>query len=99
MAHELGHAYGLDVVNNPNSIMNTTFNSAMSVTSQDIWGMKVVTHVHEHGPLVMGNTYEVVDASYHYITCNSCKGKVKRVHAPNAYGVCACGYTGPFLHP
>jgi len=98
IAHEIGHAYGLGHVNNSSSIMYSHYDPAMGITSNDIWGMKVVTHQHVHGTLFIG-TYEVVDATYHTITCNSCKGKVTRVHAPNAYGVCACGYTGPFLYP
>ncbi len=98
IAHEIGHAYGLGHVDNTSSIMYDDFHTGMSVQSEDIWGMKVVTHVHIHGTLFMG-TYEVVDATYHTVTCNSCKAKITRVHAPNAYGVCACGYTGPFLYP
>ena len=99
LAHEIGHVYGLDHAPSSSSIMYDGYSTTKNVTSQDIWGMKVVTHVHTHGPVVMGTTYDFIDASYHYVTCNSCKGKVKRVHAPNAYGVCACGYTGPFLYP
>ncbi|MBQ6043463.1 MAG: matrixin family metalloprotease [Clostridia bacterium] len=98
-AHEIGHVYGLGDVSSTNSIMYPLLNTTNNVISTDFWGMKVVTHVHTHGPVVMGTTYDVIDASYHYVTCNSCKGKIKRVHAPNAYGVCACGYTGPFLYP
>lgn len=99
VAHELGHVYGLGEISSSSSIMYPYYSTTNNVTNNDIWGMKVVTHVHEHGPIVMGTTYEVLDASYHNVTCNSCKGKIRRVHAPNANGVCACGYTGPFLYP
>ena len=99
IAHELGHVYGLgDMTSFSNHIMYAVYSTTKNVTSDDIWGMKVVTHVHIHGTLFMG-TYEIVDASYHDITCNSCHGKIRRVHSPNALGVCACGYTGPFLYP
>ena len=98
IAHELGHVYGLGHVTFTSSIMYGAYSTTTNVISQDIWGMKVVTHAHIHGTLFMG-TYEVVNASYHDITCSSCYGKIRRVHSPNGFGVCACGYTGPFISP
>lgn len=99
IAHELGHVYGLgDMTSFANHIMYAAYSTTKNVTSDDIWGMKVVTHAHIHGTLFMG-TYEVVNASYHDITCSSCYGKIRRVHSPNGFGVCACGYTGPFISP
>ncbi|MBO7666672.1 MAG: matrixin family metalloprotease, partial [Clostridia bacterium] len=99
IAHELGHVYGLGHVTFTSSIMYGVYSTTKDVTSQDIWGMKVVTHIHSHGVLVLGTTYEFIDATYHYITCNSCKGKIKRVHTPDGNGVCSCGYTGPYVYP
>ena len=96
IAHELGHAYGLDHVPQNTNIMFGTANaywfSSAQVTAQDIWGMKVVTHEHVHSASTTG-TYTQLDVMSHEVTCSSCKGIYIQEHTFNAYNTCTkCGY-------
>lgn len=99
IAHELGHVFGLGHVSNSGSIMNGSYSETKNVTTSDIWGMKVVTHQHNHGSATSGTWYSYIDISYHYVRCNSCGGIYKQIHSQNSSGACACGYTGPILYP
>lgn len=92
IAHEIGHAYGLGHVSTSTDIMYGTASATKSVTSQAIWGIKVVTHVHTHSSTTTG-TYEQYNSSYHYVTCSSCLGIYQQAHTYSSGKCSKCGYS------
>jgi len=81
IAHEIGHVYGLAHVNNSSQIMYYAC-FPKSVTSYDLDGMNVMTHVHTHSgsyPI----SYEQYTNTSHKVRCNTCR----------AYAACTCNYT------
>ena len=92
IAHEIGHAYGLGHVSASTDIMYGTASATKSVTSQAIWGIKVVTHVHTHSSTTTG-TYEQYNSSYHYVTCSSCLGIYQQAHTYSSGKCSKCGYS------
>ena len=91
IAHEIGHAYGLGHVANSGQIMYGTYSTTKNVTTQDLWGMKVVTHVHMHSTSTTG-TYSEYSHAYHKVVCSSCKGIYLQTHTFSG-GVCSkCGF-------
>lgn len=92
IAHEIGHAYGLGHVPSSSNIMYSYYSATKNVTSQDIWGMKVVTHIHQHSSSTTG-TYSEYSVDSHKVLCSSCGGIYIRAHTFSS-GVCTkCGYT------
>ena len=97
IAHEIGHAYGLGHTIQSNHIMygtgSDTWKASAYVTSQDIWGMKVVTHAHMHNPATITGQYYLLDDTYHQVLCSSCKALILQAHTYNLYNICTrCGY-------
>ncbi len=92
IAHEIGHAYGLGHAPSSSSIMYGYVADSMSITSQDVWGMKIVTHQHTHSASTTG-TYKKLNPTYHYVTCDSCYGIYKQEHSFSSAGTCTkCGF-------
>ncbi len=90
IAHEIGHAYGLGDISQSSNIMYGSYSTLKQVTTQDIWGMKVVTHQHNHSSSTTG-TYSQLNASYHNVVCSSCYGIYKQDHS-YVNGICSkCG--------
>lgn len=90
IAHEIGHAYGLGHVNQANDIMYDTYSDSTQVTSQALWGMKVVTHQHNHSSSTSGS-FSQYNELYHKVLCSSCKAIYLQDHS-YVNGTCTkCG--------
>lgn len=94
MAHELGHVYGLgDLYGNANynKIMCYGYNHLMTVTADDIMGMKVVTGVHRHTGSY-SKEYEMISLTNHKARCTTCKTYYIESHTGSGY--CSkCGFS------
>ncbi len=79
IAHEIGHAYGLDHVSSSSQIMYGSGSSTKTVTSKDRWGMKVVTQVHSHAN-GFTKSYSSYSSSKHKSRCTDCGAYILESH-------------------
>lgn len=90
-AHEIGHAYGLGEVWNISQVMyGATPSTSTKVTTSDLKGLKLMTHVHSCQDATTYNTYGWVDGTFHRKRCNTCSSFIYEVHT-NGSSCTLCG--------
>ena len=72
VAHELGHVVGLGHVSDNTQIMHSDMNDSLTVTSNDIKGVKAMTHGCTNNNNKPHSTYTFMSSVLCYVNCNVC---------------------------